>query len=134
MTGKYKTVELTFEKPIVIMRFTGKTPTAEMLAAMSELRDVTSDWPFQVTMVDLTSQTDVISSETRKAIADAPQNNSIGRGTAMFGASFAVRTVATLLMNVMNMASGASDNPNKFFDNEAQARAWLQERIKIAGG
>ena len=60
--------------------------------------------------------------------------NSIGRGTAMFGASFAVRTVATLLMNVMNMASGASDNPNKFFDNEAQARAWLQERIKIAGG
>ena len=38
MTGKYKTVELTFEKPIVIMRFTGKTPTAEMLLPDRQIR------------------------------------------------------------------------------------------------
>jgi hypothetical protein len=132
MTGKYKTVELSFEKPIVVMRFTGKTSTEEMLQMLTEQRAMTEGWPYSFTLCDLTKQQETISAETRKAIADAPTNHVLGRGTAMFGATFAVRTIATLLMNVMNIASGASDNPTKFFDTEEQARAWLQERMKAA--
>lgn len=132
MTEKHKSIELVFEQPIVIMRFIGKTPTAEMLAAMEAIRTTTHTWKWQVTLCDLSRQTENISPETRKAIADAPANASLGRGTALFGANFATRTIATLLMNVMNLANGANDNPTKFFDTESAARDWLRERIALA--
>jgi hypothetical protein len=50
------------------------------------------------------------------------------RGIATFGASFHFRAIANIGMRAYNLLTGQTDNPTRFFDTEAAARAWLAER------
>jgi hypothetical protein len=51
------------------------------------------------------------------------------RGTAVFGASFHVRVVMTLIYKAAKLLNNYDDsNPLFFCDTEAQARAWIEER------
>jgi hypothetical protein len=55
--------------------------------------------------------------------------------TAIFGASFAQRVVATLADKTSNLIRGSSAYETRFFATEAQARAWLgQQRERGAPG
>ncbi len=125
-----KTVTVEFEQPLCIMRFHGKPIGADFLEAMHEMTAVTTDWPVHASLIDLTGATEIIDSETRKQLTKQPRAKSVPLGTAIFGASFALRTIATLTINVMNMTHKykEGENPTKFFENEEQARAWLKER------
>lgn len=122
-------VELAYEQPLVIMRMKGTPTGAEVVRSMAESAKATESWPFSVTIVDLTEQKESLTSEGRKMVAEAPPSKTPSRGTALYGASFAMRTVATLLINVMNIKN-KNNNPSKFFSTEAEARAWALERAK----
>lgn len=54
-----------------------------------------------------------------------------GRGTATLGATFAQRTMATLLSKAFLLLYPKTDVPNVFVETEAEARAWLAERRKV---
>ena len=127
MTIEEVTDELEFHEPMVIMRMVGIPDAAEMLRALAEVDRTTVGWRFNVTLVDLTRQVQAASAETRKAIAGAVKTTVPSRGTALFGASFAMRTVGALLMNVINITNKTS-TVTKFFNTEQEARAWLDQR------
>ena len=122
-------VELAYEQPLVIMRMKGTPTGAEVVRSMVDSAKATEHWPFAVTIVDLSEQKESLSSEGRKMVADAPPSKVPSRGTALFGASFAMRTLATLLINVMNITQ-KNNNPSKFFTTESEARAWALERAQ----
>lgn len=48
-------------------------------------------------------------------------------GNAIFGASFATRTVLNLITRAMKLI-GRGDNPLEFFKSESAARSWLSDR------
>jgi hypothetical protein len=56
------------------------------------------------------------------------------RGTAVFGADFHVRVIATLVHTAFSVLNKLHDHPIRFFETEAEARAWLSDRrTQIAG-
>ncbi|XXX78206.1 STAS/SEC14 domain-containing protein [Sorangium sp. So ce134] len=59
----------------------------------------------------------------RKVLADEVRNARID-AVALFGASFPVRTIVTLLAKGIHMLTGLP-YPQQFFAAEAEARAWL---------
>lgn len=124
------TVELEFNEPLIVMRMMGTPGGPEMVRALAEIDHTIAGWRFNVTLVDLTRQKHAPSVATRKAIAEAAKTVVPSRGTALFGTTFAMRTIGALVMNVVNMTN-KSGNVNKFFDTEAEARAWLQERAAM---
>lgn len=132
MTVDDGTCELEFEEPLIVMRMIGTPGGAEMVRALAEIGQKTSGWRFNITLVDLTKQLHPPSVETRKAMAEAAKTMVPSRGTALYGTTFAMRTLGTLVMNVINMTN-ETKNINKFFSTEAEARAWLNERAASAG-
>lgn len=70
-----------------------------------------------------------ISAEARKAAVRVSKQLPY-RGIALHGASFQARVVTRLLMGAAHLLFGSSDNPTRFFDTEAEARAWLHERTR----
>jgi hypothetical protein len=121
------TCEVEFEEPLIVMRMIGTPGAAEMRRVLSEIDEKTKAWRFNVTLVDLTKQLHSPSVETRKAIADASKSFVPSRGTALFGTTFAMRTLGALVMNVISIKNG-TQNVSKFFSTEAEARAWLNEQ------
>lgn len=130
MAAENNVVLLDFSEPLIVMRMVGVPDTAEMLRSLAEIERVTIGWKFNITLVDLSRQTEAPSLETRRAIAEAPKGEQVSRGTAIFGASFAMRTIGALLVNVMNMKQ-KNASVTKFFTTEAEARAWLQQRADM---
>jgi len=124
------TCELEFDEPLIVMRMVGTPGGPEMVRAMGEIERRTKGWRFNITLVDLTKQLHPPSVETRKAIAESATTSVPSRGTALYGTTFAMRTLGTLVMNVINMTN-KTKNINKFFATEAEARAWLNERAAL---
>lgn len=74
-----------------------------------------------------------IPSEARREIAERTAAVPYG-GMAFFGGSFQGRLIAKLIVGAMNVFSSRSrDNPIRFFEAEAEARAWLEERRQGLG-
>jgi hypothetical protein len=55
------------------------------------------------------------------------------RGTAMFGASPTLRILSSLVIRAHDLFYKKADHPVRFFDTEAEARAWLVERRRALG-
>jgi hypothetical protein len=87
--------------------------------------------PYLLVLVDL-SRVGPVSREARKVSAEGPRNGQTMpvRGTAVFGASFHVRVLMTLVTKALRVMypETAADNPTAYFETEADARAWLDER------
>ncbi len=76
-----------------------------------------------------------VASSARKVFAERMRALP-NRGSAFLGADFRLRMLATLMTNVLRLM-GRPENPARFFDSEAAARAWLDERrreVAAAGG
>lgn len=121
------TCAVEFEEPLIVMRMLGTPGAAEMRRVLGEIEEKTKNWRFNITLVDLTQQLHPPSVETRKAIADASRSFAPSRGTALFGTTFAMRTLGALVMNVISIKTGTRNN-SRFFSTEAEARAWLKEQ------
>ncbi len=95
-------------------------------------REHTSGRPFVLLMADL-SQLGGIPVHTRKNARRQAEGIPY-RGMAFHGASLSARVFAKLVLGAMRLISGETDNPVRFFDTEAEARAWLTERARALSG
>jgi hypothetical protein len=69
--------------------------------------------------------------EARKAVVDTLGKLPVG-GIAIFGATFTIRVVATLILKAIGIIYPSAPAAH-FFSSEAEARAWLSERRSSAG-
>lgn len=82
-------------------------------------------------LADVRKLTEVDAAARRRAATNP--NVHLFAGAAVFGASLVARTLITLIVRGMAML-GQSHIQLRFFDSEADARAWLTERrAKTAG-
>ena len=88
------------------------------------VREQCATWPRIFLLQDF-HELESIPLETRRGIHQATSWMPLA-GTAFFGASFPVRAVATMLMNVANLTRGGK-NPFEFFGSESAARAFLDD-------
>jgi hypothetical protein len=87
---------------------------------------------YTLLLVDLSRLT-FVTREARAISGSMPRKGAAGKGTphrgiAIFGASFHFRAIANIGIRALNLLTGQTDNPTRFFDTEAAARAWLAER------
>ena len=71
----------------------------------------------------------------RQALSDSQSKEAFVNATAIFGAPFAIRTLANMMDRAL-VGLGKRSTGIKFFEGEAQARAYLQkerERLKAKG-
>jgi len=69
----------------------------------------------------------------RRALTDSQSKDAFVNATAIFGAPFAIRTLANMIDRAL-VGLGKRSIGIKFFETEAQARAYLQkekERLKV---
>lgn len=74
----------------------------------------------------------VISPDARKLIARTPLRPE-NKGTAIFGASFHQRAMATLVAKALALLQ-PNVPPTAFFRSEAEARAWIEGRRRTLAG
>jgi hypothetical protein len=91
-------------------------------------RPFTLPTPYVLLLIDM-SRVGKITPEARKCLT-AGSRNVLLRGIAVCGASNAMRILSMLITRAVDVIYGYTDNPTRFFSNEAEARAWLVERRK----
>jgi hypothetical protein len=101
----------------------------ELIAA--SWRHRSGDIPHGFVLIDV-SRLRRLSAEAREISSaharQGPDATGPVRGTAIFGASFHIRVIANFGTKAYNLLKRQNDNPVRFFDTEAAARAWLAER------
>lgn len=118
--------ELQIEDPdLVTLRWRGVIGPTDLLRAFEQLHQHCGAWPHVLVVNDM-SQLESIPPETRRVVPEATGWMPM-RGVVMYGGSFAVRTLATLLLKVVNLVRGG-ENPSHFVTTEDDARAWIEQR------
>jgi hypothetical protein len=92
----------------------------------SELNELGSNNDTLFVLVNL-SRLGHITSAARAAATMRKRTAKIG-GAAFVGASFQQRVLVTLVMKANVLLRRESPIPTAFFDSEAEARAWIEER------
>ncbi len=82
--------------------------------------------PLLFMLVDVTALTK-ISAEGRKMSAESSKGLQL-RGVAIVGSSPSLRVVAGLVSRAVEILSGNTENPTRFFDRETEARDWIAHR------
>lgn len=114
-----------FEPPdILIGAFIGEITEREMRRICADQRRITGGDPRIFVLLDL-SRLGYVTPEARRA-ASEELRDTVVRGAAYFGASFKLRVFATLVIKGINLMKRASI-PTRFFETEAEARAWISE-------
>jgi hypothetical protein len=115
-----------FEAPdVVVIQTQGVVGVDDILQTSDPMKELVRGMPYVLLLVDMSGQTH-ISPEARKAAAKGSEGIPF-RGTVLYGASFATRAAGQMMMTVLNAVT-RTDNPSKFVETEAEARAWIDER------
>jgi hypothetical protein len=78
-------------------------------------------------LIDL-SELDNLAPQVRKQASEVVRVLPL-RGTAIYGAPLRARVLAKLMLTASNLfRPGKNVNPVEFWDNEAEARAWIEKR------
>lgn len=99
-------------------------PAAGEFSARS--RRFTLGRPYVFLIVDM-AKLGKISAEARKQSAQGSKDLNL-RGVAVIGASASMRIVAGLVSRAIDLLNRNPDNPTRFFETEAEARAWIAAR------
>jgi hypothetical protein len=86
--------------------------------------------PYIFVLVDV-SEIRSISADARRIAAEGPKIGNLVlpvRANAVVGASFHFRIVGTLIAKAAKLIHRSRENPTRFFENAAEARAWFAER------
>src|SRR5262249_25897626 len=119
-----------FEPPdICFCAYVGDISAAEGRRTRDEQDAALDGLPYGLMLVDL-SKTGAVCAEARKIGAERPKVPVYG--TAIFGASFAIRVIAQLVTTAGSLLAKVTESPVRFFATENQARAWLNERREVA--
>jgi hypothetical protein len=106
--------------------FVGDIDASVMRRMNEELWRVAHEKPYIFLLLDH-SRTGSVSSEARKLAAEGTRNLRVV-GVASFGASFPVRVVVSLLARAHAFFRKETAMDLHFFRDEAEARAWIEER------
>lgn len=116
-----------FEEPdTTVWRLIGDISEAEMRALTSLETSLIAGRPHLLKLVDL-SRIGSVSAGARKAGAEKVHDVPV-LGVAIFGAHFAIRVLADLVVRAGSMLRRIDTVPTRHFATEAEARAWLAER------
>lgn len=120
-----------FEPPDTVLVIAGGHVTPEDVQAVTDaIVRIATGKPYILQLVDI-RRLESMPPEAR-AIAEKAGNRYESRGIACFGGKLLIRTVVGFAARTFVMLSGrASQTPIRFFNTEAQARAWLAERRAI---
>lgn len=126
----------TTEEPhIVVWRLHGE-PTVEQVRQIYDVQKRFCEGRQHVfLLIDSTGLTR-LSRQARQALTDAPLPGGVMmpiRGIAVFGASFTLRIMGEMLAKAAEILQKVHIPPIRFFEHEAQARAWLTERSRELG-
>lgn len=126
MATKIGEHELDIEPPdTVIMRYRGRLGIVDFTRSIDYLHQHCSAWPHMLLIVDL-SRLEAIPADVRRIVPDVTSWMPM-RGTMICGASFTIRTIAVMLLKMINLLRG-TDNPSDYFASEVDARVWLEKR------
>jgi hypothetical protein len=111
---------------VFIVEFVGDLSLDEMRRIFAEQKQFEAGKEYILLLSDM-SNAGSVSAEARKIIP-TESKGTVCRGMAIYGASFHVRVLATLVTTAARLLNKFSNYPTHFFDTEAQAREWLKER------
>jgi hypothetical protein len=107
----------------------GPANADEARRSMRFMAEHTASDAFTITVVEFVTS-DAPDAETRKVIAEEVDKKP--SGTIFVGGSFALRTIAKMMMKVMSIVKGRSD-PSLFVDTMAEAEASIPKmRAQLA--
>ena len=89
-------------------------------------RRFTKGRPYVFLLVDV-SKLGKVSAEARRGSATGGKDINL-RGVAVVGASATLRVISSLVTRAVDLLNGNTDNPTRFFQTEAEARAWITGR------
>ena len=124
------TIDLRLEPPDACsIRLVGEVPEAELRAMYDTLAEYTKGQP-RLRVLGDTTRMGALSPGVRQIIAEGslmlPDFS-----VAVVGASFTVRVLAQLILKAVILTSKRRNREIAFFETEAEARAWLDERRHI---
>ncbi len=126
MSTKIADHEFEIEPPdTVVMRYRGRLTVPDFTRTITFLYEHCSTWPHMLLLVDL-SRLEAIPADVRKIVPDVTGWMPM-RGTVICGASFTIRTIAVMLLKMINLVRG-TDNPSSYTNTEAEAREWIERR------
>ena len=118
--------EFEVEAPdLVVMRWRGALTLRDFTRGIDYLHSQCGDWRSMLLIADLSGMT-AIPAEVRKVVPDQTAWMPM-RGTVISGASFTIRTVAVMLLKIINLVRG-TDNPTYYARDEHEARVWIEQR------
>jgi hypothetical protein len=121
---------LVHEEPhdIFVARYVGDISGADIVRLTEELRRRMVGKPHAFLLGDF-HRMGRTTTDARSAGAEMLRALHL-RGSAMIGASFHIRAIATLVFKAVELLNKPLDHPMRFFDTEAEGMAWLVERSR----
>lgn len=126
------TLQVRVEEDLVFVR-NSKVMTLRDINVLADVYcDVRQKYPTLLVMFD-SSRSEGVSREARRSMTAASPSAVVADATAVFGASFAIRTLGNMIDRAV-VGLGKPSIGIKFFATEAEARAYLQqERLRVLG-
>jgi SpoIIAA-like len=104
----------------------GDLSAAEAAALFDTIHDLSNGLSHFFALTDVTGAGG-ISPGARSIVRERTPSTRL-RGTAVFGASFHLRVIATLVAKAVTTVKRDFDAPITFFETEDEARAWIEKR------
>jgi len=126
------TVRVGVEGDLVYVRNYGTMTLVDLHAVIDVYKRVHREHGSLFVMFDC-RYTEGMERAARKALSDLQSKEGIVNVTALFGAPFAIRTLANMMDRAL-VALGKRSTAIKFFETEAETRLYLQkERERLKG-
>lgn len=127
MDAAIETSTVTFEPPdTTVWRFRGDVSEDLMRALTYHEKRLIETRPYVLKLVDMRLAGN-IGSGARKAGAAKVHDVPV-QAVAIFGANFAVRVVANLVIRAGCILRNIETVPTRFFETESEGRSWLEQR------
>jgi hypothetical protein len=127
MSNKPGGYQLSFDGDLCHMTFWGHVNEHHAREMQQKQLDYAKGRPYLLSICDLRTF-ETVSPEARKVFS-TNSSELDGRGTALYGASFQARVVATLVMKAASLFA-KKDSPVYFCATEQEAREWINQRRK----
>jgi hypothetical protein len=115
---------ISFEQPdTTVWRFVGDVSEDGMRALTLREKQLIDGVPYLLKLVDMTLAGNM-SPGARKAGAEKIHDVPV-MAVAIFGANFAIRVMANLVIRAGSIMRKIDTVPTRFFETEAEGRAWL---------
>jgi len=111
---------------MTVWRFDGDISEEGMRALTHHEKQMIEGIPYLLKLVDM-RRAGNISAGARKAGAEKVHEVPV-LGVAIFGANFAIRVLANLVVRAGSIMRKIDTVPTMFFETEAEGRAWLEKK------